>query len=202
MSQNQNEKYEKKDGKLTINSNLERAKLRYPNSDNYHDINLSVTEAGHLTGFVQPASPTQKLHLRAVKKQIANGTFQPNLPSYAKLDYREIVDQNGEVRMAADFVFEDVNINGKPLTLPAGSPSVFIFTEKLSQFENKPFPKKGEKEPAALHAYAVDAEGNLYTPACWRRKGNDGQTFFSGHAKEFDRKKYLANKKSSEPVME
>lgn len=184
--------YDKENGKFTVNSDLTKATVKYPHDDIPRQIDLSVTTNGHLRGFVQPAAPSEKLALGSIKKLIKQGDFNPDLNDYAKLVYREVPDQNGVIRLVADWVYEDIQINDQSLTMPAGSPSAILFTEKIAKMEKLPMPEKGQREEAILHGYVTDIKGNLYTPSLWRRKGQDDSMFFSGDNNLFDREKYLA----------
>jgi len=192
-------------GSVTISSNLDRATIAYPNNQTKHKLSLDVTEGGHLRGFVQPSTATDKLNLGAIKKQIKSGSFNPDLPDYARLAYSEVPDRDGVMTQVAEFVYDDIVMpDGKPLTMPASSPSAFLFTQKLVEMENKPLPDKGEKEEAAVHGYLTDINGKLYTPAAWRRRAKNGEMFLSGDCQEFDREKYLAakGKKAKAPALD
>lgn len=173
-------------GDFRIQAGLENATIAQPNDPTNRSLKLRTTTGGNLRGFVQPANDAEVLKLRKAKARIKAGNFEPQLPTYARLDYRQVTNAGtGEITTIAEFVYDDINFGNGPLRLQPGE--VFLFSH-LDDLASEPV-SKGER--AAFSGFAADLDGNLTTPAAWRREGHK---FYGGDNRAFDLQKYLASR--------
>ncbi len=184
-------------GSIKITNNIEKAQIAHPNDPTKRRLKLQVTSGGNLRGFVQPEGHGEEIKLKAIKKQLQAGNYEPETPDYAEFGYVEkndpktgqpYVTEHGEIRSFPTFTYKDVTMSdGSPLTM---SPGEVILFNHLDELQGKPI-EKGER--AAFSGWATDLKGNLTQPSAWRRE-KDGEIFYSGTNEDFDLAQYLEAK--------